>query len=42
VIGLVDVVLDHPQPAAAAVGLFLVHPDYRRQRIGDDLAEALI
>jgi len=30
VIGLVDVVIDHPGPNAAAAGLFLVHPDCRR------------
>ena len=42
VIGLVDVVLDHPEPAAAAVGMFLLHPDYRRRGVGDAVAGELI
>jgi len=42
VIGLVDVVLDYPEPSAAAVGLFFVHPDHRRQGVGDAVAGALI
>lgn len=42
VIGLVDAVLGHPQADAAAVGLFLVHPDHRRQGLGDTISTALL
>jgi GNAT superfamily N-acetyltransferase len=41
-VGVVDLVLGHPTAAGCAVGLFLLHPDHRRQRIGADVARALI
>jgi GNAT superfamily N-acetyltransferase len=41
VIGLVDVVLRHPDVRSAAVGLFLVAPSHRRYGIGTAVAAEL-
>lgn len=42
VVGLVDVVLHHPRPDTAAVGLFLVAPEARRAGLGTRLARLLL
>lgn len=41
VIGLVDVVLGHPELDAVTVGLFLLHPEHRREGLGHVVATAL-
>jgi GNAT superfamily N-acetyltransferase len=41
-VGLVDLVLHHPDPDACAVGLFLLRPDARRRGLGSALAAALL
>jgi GNAT superfamily N-acetyltransferase len=42
VAGLVDVVRDHPEPGAVAVGLFLLAPWARGRGLGRALAESLL
>lgn len=42
VVGVVDVVLHHPRPDTAAVGLFLVAPEARRTGLGTRLAGLLL
>ncbi|MER6038535.1 MULTISPECIES: GNAT family N-acetyltransferase [unclassified Streptomyces] len=42
VAGLVDAVLDHPEPGAVAVGLFLLAPWARGRGLGRALAESLL
>ncbi|WP_212910733.1 GNAT family N-acetyltransferase [Streptomyces sp. TS71-3] len=41
-VGVVDVVLGHPGPDGAAVGLFLLAPEVRRTGLGSELARALL
>lgn len=42
VVGLVDAVLHHPDDASCAVGVFLLHPKQRRQRLGTSLARTFL
>jgi GNAT superfamily N-acetyltransferase len=41
VIGLVDAVLRHPDSRSCSVGVFLVHPEYRRRGLGTAIARVL-
>src|SRR5579875_1108687 len=41
-IGVIDIVIRYPHRSACAVGLFLLHPDQRRQGLGSSIARMLL
>ncbi|WP_190158212.1 GNAT family N-acetyltransferase [Streptomyces litmocidini] len=42
IVGVIDAVLRHPTAGACSLGLFLVHPAFRRQGLGRLVASALL